>query len=415
VPPTRLGWPAALAVLASCNVTAPHTDRGGADAGSGVCGRGVVVVASDYRSVNVALLDPTGAVLSRSLVSSGSASAELSAPLSGDTVVPTMPARGDDVVLIDRFPNSVLSWVNVRTGRVTSQLSVASGFAANPHDYAAVSATKGYVTRFERNGDSGAQQHDEGSDVLIVDPSVPAITGRVDLMAAMQGESAEFEPHPSSAVVVNERLYVVLAGYNRDYTASAESRIVAIDTATDRVVETLLLAGLHGCGGLSISPEETELAVGCLGELDGNLIKDQSASAIAVIRTAPVLEEKQRFESARFGPGPVSGAVQIVSDERLLFTTFGNFSEPPRQRNDDQLVELERITGTYRVLLRSSNKPFTLGGLRCQTRCGVCFLADAGADAIQRLALDEEGRVSMIDRVELADGIGLPPRYLGAF
>ena len=122
--------------LVACNATSPP-GSGGVDVEPGPCGRGLAVVATGYESVNVALLDTTGGMLSSSFISSADRSPSLSAALGGDTVLPTSAASGPELLLIDRYPNSVLTWVELETARVTRQLSVATGFLANPHDYVA--------------------------------------------------------------------------------------------------------------------------------------------------------------------------------------------------------------------------------------------------------------------------------------
>jgi hypothetical protein len=83
-------------------------------------------VHSDYQSTNVSLLGLDGRALSPLLVSSASASTALSTPLSGDVVLPTMPQAGSELLLLDRFPAAVLTWVDLRTGVPTGQLSVAT-------------------------------------------------------------------------------------------------------------------------------------------------------------------------------------------------------------------------------------------------------------------------------------------------
>ena len=124
----------ALAWLAGCNAPDPPPTTGGTDLPPGACGRGAVVIGSDYQSTNVSLVGVEGEVLSPSFLSSATSSAGLTAPLSGDVAVPSMPAAGEEIVLLDRYPAAVLTWVDVVTGSVRAQLNVATGFAANPQD-----------------------------------------------------------------------------------------------------------------------------------------------------------------------------------------------------------------------------------------------------------------------------------------
>src|SRR5258708_24973637 len=115
------------ALLTACGVRTPATNTGGAHNDAGPCGRGVAVVTSDYMSWSVSLLDLEGNVISPSVISSASATTGLSAPLSGDVVLPSTPAHGDTLVLIDSYRASILTWVDVKSGAVRGQLSVSTG------------------------------------------------------------------------------------------------------------------------------------------------------------------------------------------------------------------------------------------------------------------------------------------------
>src|SRR5690606_21913440 len=99
-----------------------------------------------YASANVALVGLDGSTLSGSFISSGSAAPSLNAALSGDVTLPGQRMTGD-IVLIDRFPNSVLTFVDVQTAEVTRQIPVRTGFDSNPQDFLELSAGKALVSR----------------------------------------------------------------------------------------------------------------------------------------------------------------------------------------------------------------------------------------------------------------------------
>src|SRR5262249_16761171 len=142
----------------------------------------------------ISLLSPMGAILSEIFISSGSTSTGLSTPLSGDVVLPFEAPSSGRVVLLDRYPNSVLTWVDAATAMVEGQLSVRTAFASNPQDYLELSAHRAYVSRFETNSKAGAEPNDGGGDLLIVDPQNFSITGRIDLATPSDGD---FEPRPT--------------------------------------------------------------------------------------------------------------------------------------------------------------------------------------------------------------------------
>ena len=426
-----------LFAATGCDVPVRHLDTGGiALAGAGgsgsqregaagaggasrqepACVRGFVVVSSDYQSSNVSLLDPTGEVLSASFLSSGSTSAGLSAPLSGDVVLPTRSARTDRTVLIDRSPASVLTWVDLRSGEVTAQLSVATGFASNPHDYIELSASKAYVLRYEKNLTSGQEPFDEGDDVLVVDPSAPAITGRIELTPALADVAPRFLAHPERAALAGDRVVVVLGAYRADFLETAPSRLVAIDPVTDAIVQTLVLDGYRACSSLAVSPDEDELAVACAGEWGGDNRPGLDTSGVVRVRIADQLEIAHRHRAADFGPDPVAAGLAYASRGRLLFTTYGHDAEPDESAAEDRLIELDLQTSEAREVLRSAGEPFTLGDVRCDAACGACFVVDAERDGgiVHRFAVTPGG-VSEPTAIRVENEIGLPPRCLGDF
>jgi len=405
-------------LAAACDVPSPAPGAGASlgEEDSGGCARGFVVVSSDYQSTSVGLVGLDGTVLAPSLVSSGSAAPGLSAALGGDVVLPTLAPEGDELVLLDRYPASVVTWVDVRTARVRGQLSVATGFLANPHDYVAVAPDRAYVTRFESNAAPGSEPFDAGGDLLELDPDGLAIVGRIPLGPALEGEPGAPLPRPDRAAWVGERILVLLGGYSADFAASAAARLIAVDPDAATIDETLVLDGVHGCSGLALSPDGSEVALACTGEWGGDGVPDLAGSALVRVRTAPPLVELGRTPAAALGERPVGMSVSYASPTRLVFTTLGRFGDAVAPALDDALVELDLDDGTHRTLLRSTDDPFTLGDVSCDARCGVCLVADAGRDGgvLQRLVVGGSG-LEGPTALSLADGIGLPPRHVATF
>ncbi|HEX7669654.1 MAG TPA: hypothetical protein VF395_08730, partial [Polyangiaceae bacterium] len=247
-----------ILAISGCNVPDPPRPSGGAhvdaaappeDAARGVdgeapgtCGRGFVVVESDYASTNVATVAENGRVIAESLASSATSSVGLTAPLSGDVVVPTTPVHGKEIVLIDRDPGaSRLVWVDMGTAR--RELSVGgSGFRANPYDYVQLSPTKAYVTRFGSNPVPGKQPFDGGNDVLVVDPSVPRIVASIDMIPALGADAARVLPRAGQMVVAGPRAFVLITALPLDPSAvnvDIPSRVVTLDTTTDAITDVL--------------------------------------------------------------------------------------------------------------------------------------------------------------------------------
>ena len=377
-----------LASVAACNVPEPGRGSGGIepsalDPAHPSCGRGIAVVNTDYQSTSVSLLDREGEVLSGSFISSGSASTGLSVPLGADVVLPTETAAGDEIVLIDRYPASVLSWVDLRTAQVRAQLSVATGFSANPHDYVTLSANEAWVTRFQ------------GHDLLVLDPRVPAIVDRVDLGPAMAGEAAGYSPGPDHAVLVRNDLYVLLEGYQLRFHESVESRIARIDTRSRALTATHVLAEMHGCGGLALSADRARLAVFCSGEFQGTSNPSLDTERGRGARSRRELTETHRISARSLGGQPVAFSGAFVDPDRLLVVTQGHVAGPEGPSEPDRLLDLDLPSGANRVLLTSDPDPFTLGAVRCPGDCGVCFVADAGRRGVHRYHLTTEPSSAM--------------------
>ncbi|MGK4002324.1 hypothetical protein WMF31_06855 [Sorangium sp. So ce1036] len=411
----------ALAALLGCNAPEPPEDTGGTDAPEGPCGIGAVVVSNDYQSTNVGLLGWDGAVLSASIVSSGSAPIGLSAPLSGDVTPPTMPVRGGRVVLLDRS-TSVLTWLDARSGEVTGQLSVATGFAANPQDYVEVSPGKAYVTRLEPNLAPGAEPFDGGSDVLVLDPGALAVVGRVDLAPAMVGEDPALHPRPGRAVLVEGRLYVLLAPSSASFLETAASRLVEIDTRDDTIAAVTVLEGLRGCAGLAAPDSGARLAVTCTGSFGGDASSNLAEAGLVVLaRGEQGLTEERRWPASELGEGSPGFSVAFASEDRILFTTLGRDASGGDPRVDDTLTAVDLAAGERgapEVLLRSKELPFSLGEVRCAEACGRCLVADAETDGgvVHRFDVGADPRALVHVGAFRADPqTGLPPRYLGAF
>lgn len=420
-PTPRFPAPSALLCLTlcsmpACNVDAPSDGTGGTDTQPGACGRGLVVVNTDYQSTNVSLVSLDGHVLSSSFISSASADVGLSTALGGDVVLPTQRQDGDEILLLDRFPASVLTWVDVRTAEPTGQLSVAGGFAANPHDVLVLAPDKAYVTRYDPNLDSGREPLDQGDDVLVVDPSTRSIEGRIDLAPAMKDEADAYHARPDKLVMVDDRVFVLLGGYSRDFTQSVDSRIATLNPGSDSVVDVVTLEGMHGCISMTVSPSRHEIAVACAGEFAGDSVSSVADSGVVLLSTEGALAERRRFPAAKFDLG-TTASVAYAGDTSLVVTTFGQFESADDPKRQDALLQVNTDTGDFEVLLRSEDTPFSFGDLRCAPACHVCFLADATRDGgvLHRFSVGPDGTLGTREQVVVDREIGLPPRNLGWF
>ena len=404
-------------VLLGCGATRVAPGAHGVSVEPGPCGRGLLVVESDYQSSNVSALGIDGSVLSESLDSSSTDSGGFGLALSGDVALPSGSQLGSQVVLLDQYPAGVLRFVDLATARVTAELSVATGFRSNPYDYLPLDPHRAYVPRYEANPNAGQQPFDQGSDILIIDPSLPQISDRIDLAPAMRGEAPGFSAHPAQLVEVSGRVFALLASYADDYTSGTTSRLVEIDPSTDTLVSTLLLQGLRGCTRFELSPDQSQLAVICSGVdlLSTDPKLDGSGIALVDISAAPRLSKT--FDAAALSANPLGFSLAYAAPGLLFFGTLGHFDDAGAVAAQDALLELDTNSAEITEVLRSLSQPLSRGGIHCALECGACVVADAerAGGSVLRFAVDAAGKLDTPEAVRAETRVGLPPRYLGAF
>lgn len=405
---------ALLALLAGCGAPEPPASTGGTDIPAGQCGRGAVVVSSDYQSSNVSLIDLGGSVLSPSFISSGTKPGVLSAPLSGDVVLPATAADGEDVVLIDRHLTSVLTFVRLADAQVTGQLSVKTGFASNPQDFLPLADGRSYVTRFQPNTKAGKEPFDGGDDVLVIAPDRKTIAGRIELGGALAGEPDGYYARPSRLTLAGSRAWVLLQGYSLNFKTSLPSRLVTVDPATDALDQVVVLGSLQGCAGLARSPSGSTLAVACSGDFAGGRDPDPLSSGVALVDVESG-EVVRLLAAGALSDSPVGAGVGFLDEQTLLLTTLGTLDDATgKQQRPDRLLRVDLQSAAAEPVLASEQLAFTFGTVACFAPCSLCFLADADRGEVHRFELGPAGEVLRTSR-KVDGGIGLPPRALGGF
>jgi hypothetical protein len=401
-----------FACLAACNYT-PTDTTGGADLPArGACPRGFAVVSSDFASSEIALLSPAGSVESAAFMSSASTTASnLAAPLSGDLEVAPSRQRPNELVLIDRQGTNVLTFVDARTATVRAQLPVGgTGFESNPQDYSEIDEHRALVPRLGENNLPGREPFDTGSDLLVIDPSVPVITGSIPLP-----RRSGFLPNPVAVTRVADDFLVTLQHARADYSGMADSEIVAFSAEDQSLRYRLSLPGLRNCGRVEVAPSGRFLAVACTAYVDRNgAVAEPEASGLVLLdasQTPPV--ERQRFAALDLIGGPIQSHIELVTDDLLLFKSQTALGAD----EDNRLFSLDLERGTTRVLASASRAAgasglgIALRGMRCGVACGdPCFVADASRGELLRFDYGPAG-LSPGEPVRIG-GAGLPPSGL---
>lgn len=400
--------------LVGCNVT-PIAPSGGANLPArGDCPTGLAVVSSDYESSEVALLAPNGSEASSALVSSASRGPSgLSAAFSGDLVGAAAPSRPGELALLDRFGANVLTFVDTRTAQVRAQLPVGTGFEANAQTYLELDEQHALVPRLGENTVPGREPFDAGSDLLLLDPSVPSVTGSLP-MPRKDG----FLPAPVGATLVGRTVIVTLLHARPGFGGMAEAELVGVDRDELSVRYRLPLSGAKNCGKVELSPSRRVLAVACEGYIDrrGAAVEPE-ASALLLLdpeQDPPVL--LRRFGALELFGGPIQSTFELVTDELALIKT----QTAQGAEQDNRLFALNLESGEATLLASAARDEngagfgVAFGGMSCAAGCGdPCLVCDMSRGELLRFEL-RDGALEQSGSVTL-HGAGLPPVGVSQF
>ncbi len=418
----RKNW-LVLGLLAStfgCNVGTKGGDtgglggEGGGAASEGECPRGIAVLLNDYVATQVALSSLEGETLSESVVSTASTGTDgLAYPLSGDVALPSSPTLSGRLVLIDRFGTNVISWVDVKSGEVTAQLPVGTGFESNPQDYLELSDELALVSRYTTNEAAGEVEFDGGGDVLLVNPKTPSIVGRIELPTI-----DELPPRPAALSRVGDEVWVTLERVASDFSSTGTGMLVRLDVETKEADAPFELTGLKGCGGFVPTPDGNEIAIACTGALDSDGDVEALAQSAIVFFDAKKrpLEETRRVTAEKLAGEPIQSQFAFIDEERLLVKTQTAYGGAKNNR----LVayDLGRETATTLVEAEPDAEGLgqgqTIGTIACFRECsGLCLAANASTGKLERIDVSEDPKA--LESVEVEAKVGLPPRGLGEY
>ena len=402
------------ALLGGCNVT-PQSVSGGANLPErGDCPRGLAVVSSDYVSSEVALLHPSGKVASSAFLSSASTAASgLAAAFSGDIVVDAAPSRPGELAIVDRFGTNVITFVDSRTAVVRAQLPVGTGFEANAQSYFEVDERSAFVPRLGQNAAAGREPFDAGSDLLVIDPSVPAVVGSVPLP-----RRDGYLPAPAGVARVGTDLLVTLQHARPDFSGMDEGELVGVSTLDHSLRYRVALRGLKNCGSAELSPNRKLLAVACEGYIDrkGAAVEPETSGLVLLDPEQEPPAELRRFSAVELFAGPIQASVELVTDELVLLKT----QTAQGSSQDNRLFSLNLDSGETKLLASAARDAsgsgfgIAFGGMSCASGCGdPCFVADMSRGQLLRFSL-RAGALEP-DEPVLIGGAGLPPTGLTAF
>lgn len=318
------------------------------------------VVASDFGSSAIALLDEDGALVTEAWVDSGTTRTGISSAIGGDVVLPThMPRRGE-LTIVDRLGVDVVTRIAVPTGEVLGQIrtqdsgdGAANGFRANPYDVLAWNDSEWLVSRLSPNLRSNASELEGGSDVVRVDLASRTISRRYDFSAADSTEGGSlYYARPSHFVRLGDRVLVGLGRLNTAFE-SGPGAVASLDPESG-TLDVLELEGLKNCGEISpIYGEASAAFVLCSGETFTTAEDRRSTSGVVRIalddRGAPAIEAVWRAANDSSSPVPSNGLVAI-SRTRIVVNAMGDRS----LGTHDEFVAIDVESGTVDVVFEST-------------------------------------------------------------
>lgn len=403
-----------LLLGAACNVDSDVPDTGGVDAGGAPgqgsgCPAGVTVVLSDYLSTQVALGDVEGNILSEAFISTASSITDgLTFALGGDVVVPSEPAPSGRVVLLDRFGTNVVTWVDPATAEVSGQLALGTGFESNPLDYVEVDERLAFVSRSGINATPGAQVHDTGNDLLVIDTLEPEIVDSIPLPFY-----GELPPRPSSLLRHGAEVIVTLDRYAADFSTTGAAMYAGVSIEERKVVWQTTLEDYKACGQVALAPDGDTAAIACTGRVrfDGSSENiAESALLLVAIEPAGIRIEKA-FAAEALAGEPIKSNVTFADQHTLLFRT----QTPLGGTTHNRLLALDLRSEQVVTLLEAGpdtkgvGKGIVYSGVACAPGCTTtCVMADADRDVLQRLRITAAGP-ELLDEVPVDTRSGLPP------
>jgi len=357
----------------------------------------LAAVNSDYNSTAISLLNDRGELCVDAVLTSGSAPTGLVTALSGDVVLPGSLHPDGLLVLVDRFPNSVVTLLDADIGVVVRQIGVGTGFAANPQDVWWRSRTEGWVTRLEKNPTPGDQAFDEGDDILVIDGEAGVITGRIPLTAEAP---AGFLARAHGMVAQGGEVWAALAVIAEDFMSGTDSRLLAISPETRVATANIQMTGFRGCNGVAARGET--LFVVCSGLFaDGD--QQVSGSGVVVVDAESHSIAWSRHAMELGIERPLSFVIEPESEDAAWVISFGDAGD-----RDDTLWRIRRDQPAEPF---ASSDGFALGTQVISG--GVIMVPDADPKAPRLLRIGLDG--AALPPVDLSPGTGLPGRHVRRF
>ncbi len=374
-----------LAMVGGCEAAPTPKTAGVATAAEA----GMAVVCSDYASTAIAILDRDAErVTAPLLIHSGSASPGVLVALSGDVALPTAPAAGGPVLLLDRFPNGVITWVDPVSATVIRQVDLGAGFAPNIRDLVATTGARWLVTRANPNRQPDSKPLDRGDDVLLIGAD------GTPLASLSATELDGFPGRPDRLLVRPDgEVWVSLNRASLDYTTWLDGMVGRVGVGagdTLQWLERVEYPGTRCCGGLATDGARTALA--CPGSFDTALhTVDPAGSAVLLLDGAAKEVARLVGSDPRVGAA-IGQDVALLADGRVALVALGDFDGAVDRvlawdSAGDTVTELYRASAPFIIASVATNASGSLVfPLADPARPGVCVIDDGPAVCVPACA-----------------------------
>jgi hypothetical protein len=324
-------------------------------------GSGLASVNNDtgFQSTSVSILDPNGGVIYPDCIDSNPSNGGVIPLISTDVVMPSQPQRGGNLVLIDRG-SGLLTTVDPTTCQVVGQVVVpgAGGARTNPHDLVTIAEHKAYVTRYQPNA-AATSPAQMGNDIAVIDPTTGAFVSRIDVDAhASPVAGATILARPNRAIIAGGKVVVSLNEADASYKNYGDGKVIVIEPATDTVVASVTLAGLHDCDGMDYVASTQTLLVACGGTYMAANQPAQSGIAVVDLGASPP-SVTASFTGAVFGNQPVNFSWVLAAPPAGGGTRAFAATNDPNLVAPDVLFAFDYVLGTTTQL--ATSEPFTIG------------------------------------------------------
>jgi len=374
--------------------------------------QGIVVRNSDYLSSAISALDPEQANLHQDrILDSGSSSAGLSLMLSGDVVFPSSALPTHEIVLIDRYPNSVLTFLHPINYKVLWQHSVATGFASNPHDLVWVRDRIVYVTRYQKNLTPGREEFDSGDDLLIVDLEQRKTIGRIGLENYSGSDDPKSYSRPERAVLAFGSVWVSLGRLNHTFDHAQAGALLRIDPQTDEVLDLFEEPSLANCSDIAVFDREESLLVTCSGLYSEGREKQIERSGLwKVSKAGSDWKTEVVLRASQIGQ-PVSAHLTLGSGW-IFFIGMGELGQG---KTKDTLWSWIGTKEPPKQLF-SAKEAYTFGQILFDSEVNWLYLCDADPkDPHIILFTVESDAITYWKSIDSSPSTGLPPREIAFY